>query len=67
MSVYERRRFKRVALGHRIGGAMLDVERLLLTPMRIQANSGNGKSWFVRKLFEVTAGPRPAALHLKTG
>lgn len=49
---------KRVTLGQWVAGgdALLDVERLLLTRMLIQANSGNGKSFLLRKLFEVTAG-----------
>jgi hypothetical protein len=34
----------------------LDLARLLLTRMLIQANSGNGKSWALRRLFERAAG-----------
>jgi hypothetical protein len=49
---------KRVALGQWVAGgdATLDVERLLQTRMLLQANSGNGKSWLLRRLLEVTAG-----------
>ena len=38
------------------GGVKLDLPRLLITRMLIQANSGGGKSWLLRKLFEATAG-----------
>src|ERR1700760_517932 len=49
---------KQVELGQWVtGGPMkLDVDRLLLTRMLVQANSGNGKSWLLRRLFEATAG-----------
>jgi hypothetical protein len=38
------------------GDVKLDLARLLLTRMLIQANSGNGKSWALRRLFERAAG-----------
>lgn len=38
------------------GNVALDVARLLETRMLLQANSGNGKSWLLRRLLEVTAG-----------
>lgn len=38
------------------GDVKLDLVRLLLTRMLIQANSGNGKSWALRRLFERAAG-----------
>lgn len=38
------------------GKATLDVARLIETRMLIQANSGGGKSWALRRLLEQTAG-----------
>jgi hypothetical protein len=38
------------------GDVKLDLIRLLLTRLLIQANSGNGKSWAFRRLFERFAG-----------
>jgi hypothetical protein len=36
--------------------ACIDIDRLMETRALIQANSGGGKSWLLRKLLEVTAG-----------
>lgn len=36
--------------------ALIDIPRLLETRMLIQANSGGGKSWAIRRLLEQTAG-----------
>ena len=38
------------------GAAVIDLPRLLETRMLIQANSGGGKSWAIRRLLEQTAG-----------
>lgn len=38
------------------GHATIDLPRLLETRMLIQANSGGGKSWAIRRLLEQTAG-----------
>jgi hypothetical protein len=48
----------KIILGSWAGGGdvKLDLARLLLTRMLIQANSGNGKSWALRRLFERAAG-----------
>lgn len=37
------------------GAATLNLERLLETRMLVQANSGGGKSWLLRRLLEQTA------------
>ena len=34
----------------------LDIERLVATRMLLQANSGSGKSWALRRLLEMTHG-----------
>lgn len=39
--------------------AQIDIKRLLETRMLIQANSGGGKSWAIRRLLEQTAGLVP--------
>lgn len=46
------------SLGKFEGGsaAIIDVEHLLETRMLVQANSGGGKSWAIRRLLEQTAG-----------
>jgi uncharacterized protein len=41
---------------HDDGAAVIDLPRLLETRMLIQANSGGGKSWAIRRLLEQTAG-----------
>ncbi len=38
------------------GAATIDLQRLLETRLLIQANSGGGKSWAIRRLLEQTAG-----------
>ena len=38
------------------GNAEIDLPRLLETRMLVQANSGGGKSWAIRRLLEQTAG-----------
>jgi uncharacterized protein DUF87 len=38
------------------GAAIINLPRLLETRMLIQANSGGGKSWAIRRLLEQTAG-----------
>lgn len=49
---------KHVSLGNWIdkGEVKLDLPRLLITRLLIQANSGSGKSWALRRLLEATAG-----------
>jgi uncharacterized protein len=50
---------KQVSLGVWMDGgaaAKLDVARLLITRLLVQANSGSGKSWALRRLLEATAG-----------
>jgi hypothetical protein len=49
---------KHVSLGQWIdkGDVKLDVARLLITRLLIQANSGSGKSWALRRLLEITSG-----------
>lgn len=39
-----------------LGGFSLDLEKLIDTRLLIQANSGGGKSWVIRKLLEETHG-----------
>lgn len=41
---------------HDDGAAVIDLPKLLETRMLIQANSGGGKSWAIRRLLEQTAG-----------
>ncbi len=41
---------------HDDGAAVIDLQKLLDTRMLIQANSGGGKSWAIRRLLEQTAG-----------
>lgn len=41
---------------HDDGAAVIDLPKLLDTRMLIQANSGGGKSWAIRRLLEQTAG-----------
>lgn len=41
---------------HDDGAAIIDLPRLLETRMLIQANSGGGKSWAIRRVLEQTAG-----------
>lgn len=41
---------------HEGAAAVIDLPRLLETRMLIQANSGGGKSWAIRRLLEQTAG-----------
>ena len=38
------------------GDVLLDLERLVETRMLIQAGSGAGKSWTLRRVLEQTAG-----------
>ena len=49
---------KRIVFGKKIDGtpATLDLETLLETRLLIQANSGGGKSYLIRKILEVTHG-----------
>lgn len=49
----------RVVLGHRAGGGTkitLDLDRLVESRLLLQANSGGGKSWALRRLLEQTHG-----------
>lgn len=48
----------KLELGQWSGGgrAVLNLERLIETRMLIQANSGGGKSWAMRRLLEITHG-----------
>lgn len=38
------------------GPCEIDIERLMLTKLLVQANSGGGKSWLLRRLLEQTYG-----------
>ena len=38
------------------GFAKLDLPRLMVTRMLLQAESGGGKSWALRKILEITSG-----------
>ncbi len=55
---------KKISLG---GGMNIDLEVLLRTRLLVQANSGGGKSWLLRRIAEQTFGTVPIIIIDKEG